>query len=365
MTSLLIGIVGRAPASIVVAARALRPDRTLLVHSDDTRTVAEVVQRQLADHGLPDPELVPADPNSLNATAKAVTARLADVQETTQLAVDITGGTKPMSLGLWEGTRALAASLPPGLRSAVYLNAAGALLDADTGEKVPEAEAVAIDPQEVIAWGRPEARVVAVWSGSPEELDEGVCQRGLVWQQLAKAITKGTWRSNVSNPQRHFQPHRAPATLSPGFAFTADGSIEVPLKHLIHNGWLEELALAEVAIAVKKLAGVRLALSATVRGEASGNVELDLVATRGARTLVVEAKTVASGAGPQLSKKASHVAALLGPNARLLAFVPSVFGGGHAAVQSRADMDANLGRNGQICRSIDDLGHLARIHLGG
>lgn len=113
MTSLLIGIVGRAPASIVVAARALRPDRTLLVHSDDTRTVAEVVQRQLADHGLPDPELVPADPNSLNATAKAVTARLADVQETTQLAVDITGGTKPMSLGLWEGTRALAASLPP------------------------------------------------------------------------------------------------------------------------------------------------------------------------------------------------------------------------------------------------------------
>lgn len=53
MTSLLIGIVGRAPASIVVAARALRPDRTLLVHSDDTRTVAEVVQQQLLAMAYP------------------------------------------------------------------------------------------------------------------------------------------------------------------------------------------------------------------------------------------------------------------------------------------------------------------------
>lgn len=343
MSTLLIGIVGRAPASIVVAARALKPDRTLLVHSDDTRTVAEVVQRQLADHGLPDPELVPADPNRLKATAQAVTARLADVQDSTQLVVDITGGTKPMSLGLWEGTRAL--------------------LDADTGEKVPEAEDVTIYPREVIAWGRPDARLDTTWAGSPDELDEGVRQRAVVWQQLAKAITKGTWRSSVSHPQRRFQPHRTPASLPPGFAFNDDGSIEVPLKYLAHNGWLEELALAEVASAVKTLAGVRLALSATVRGEASGNVELDLVATRGARTLVVEAKTVASGVGPQLSKKAAHVGALLGPSARLLAFVPSVFGDGQAAVQSRGDMEANLGRNGHVCRSIADLGELARSYL--
>lgn len=226
-----------------------------------------------------------------------------------------------------------------------------------------EAEAVTINPREVIAWARPEARVVATWEGTPEDLDESVRQRAVVWQQLAKALTKGTWRSNVSRPQRRFQPHRAPATLPPGFAFHGDGSIEVPLKYLVHNGWLEELALAEVASAVRKLAGVRLALSATVRGEASGNVELDLVATRGARTLVVEAKTVASGAGPQLSKKAAHVGTLLGPSARLLAFVPSVFGDGPAA-QSRADMEANLGRNGKVCRSIADLGVLARAHLG-
>lgn len=98
-----------------------------------------------------------------------------------------------------------------------------------------------------------------------------------------------------------------------------------------------------------------------MRGEGSGNVELDLVATRGARTLVVEAKTVA---GPQLSKKAAHVAALLGPSARLLAFVPSVFGDGHAAVQSRADIEANLGRNGHVCCSIADLGERARTYLG-
>lgn len=364
MTSLLIGIVGRAPASIVVAARALRPDRTLLVHSDDTRTVAEVVQQQLAGHGLSVPQLVPADPNRLNATAQAVTVKLTDFQDTTQLFVDITGATKPMSIGLWEGTRALAASLRSGLRSAVYLNAAGALLDADTGEKVPEAEAVTIDPREVIAWSRPEARVVAEWEGSPEVLEDGVRQRAVVWQQLAKAITKGTWRSSVSCPQRHFQPHRAPASLPPGFAFSDDGSIEVPLEHLVHNSWLEELALAEVASAVKKLAGVRLALSATVRGECSGNVELDLVATRGARTLVVEAKTVASGASPQLSKNAAHVAALLGPSARLLAFVPSVFGDGHAAVQSRGDIEANLGRNGHVGCSIADLGERARTYLG-
>ncbi|PSB39458.1 hypothetical protein [Aphanothece minutissima] len=363
MTSLLIGIVGRAPASIVVAARAFRPDRTLLVHSVGTRPVAEVVQRQLADHGLPRPELVAADPDRLDATAQAVTAALADVPDGTPLVVDLSGGTKPMSLGLWEGTRGLAASLPPGRRRAVYLNAAGALLDADTGEKVPEAEAVSIDPREVIAWARPEARVVASWAGTPEELDEAVRERAMVWQQLAKAITKGTWRSNVSRPQRRFQPHRAPATLPPGFAFKGNGMIEMPLEYLVQNGWLEELALAKVASAVKKLPGVRLALSATVTGRTSGNVELDLVATRGARTLVVEAKTMAGSPGQKLSRKASDVFSLLGPSARLLAFVPSVFGDGRAA-QSRADMEANLGPNGKVCRSIAHLGALARAHLG-
>ena len=363
MTSLLIGIVGRAPASIVVAARAFRPDRTLLVHSDDTEDVAKVVQQQLAASGLSVPDLTPADPNRLNATAQAITDKLTDFQDTRQLFVDITGATKPMSIGLWEGTRGLAASLPPGGRRAVYLNAAGALLDADTGEKVPEAEAVIIDPREVIAWARPEARVVAVWEGSPEELDEAVRQRAVVWQQLAKALTKGTWRSNVSRPQRRFLPHRAPATLPPGFAFKGNGMIEVPLEYLVQNGWLEELALAEVASAVRSLAGVRLALSATVRGRTSGNVELDLVATRGARALVVEAKTMAGSPGQKLSRKASDVFSLMGPSALLLAFVPSVFGDGPAA-KSRADTEANLGRNGKVCRSITHLGALARAHLG-
>jgi len=143
-----------------------------------------------------------------------------------------------------------------------------------------------------------------------------------------------------------------------------NGTIEVPLEHLQHNVWLEELALLEVADAVKKLPGVRLALGATVRGVDAGNVEFDLVATRGTRILV-EAKTVTTGAGADLSKKAAHVTSMLGPTAKLVAFVPKVFGSKPPAEQARNDIQGNLGRNGHVCRTIADLGEQARAILGG
>ncbi len=358
MSSVLVGIVGRAPASIVLAARALRPDRTLLVHSEDTEKVADVVRGQLGGEVTH----VLADATRLEPTARAVAAKLASLPGTTRLFVDLTGGTKPLSIGVWEGTRELATALGPAHRSVVYLSAAGALLDAGSGTRVESAEAVAIEPAEAIAWVRPLAQVRSVWRGGPEDVRSEIFERAEVWRLLAQAITDKTWQS-TPDIQRTFTPRTRPSRLPPGFRFVKDG-IEVPLAYLTQNVWLEELALAEVAAATR-FPGVRIAHGVTVVSPGAGNVELDLVATRGARALVVEAKTVGSSPGGQLSKKAAHVGELLGPTARLLAFVPKVFGRDPAAVRSRADIDANLGRAGCVCASIEDLGRLARAHLGG
>lgn len=362
VTSILVGIVGRAPASIVLSARALNPDHTLLVHSVDTEGVAEVVRGQLGGNV----QLVCADPTRLKAAEQVVADALATYRGTTRLFVDITGGTKPLSIGVWEGTRAIVSGQQLTQRSAVYLSQAGALLDADTGEVVENAHEAAIEPGEMIAWSKPDASIRARWQGGPQNVDVEVHRRARVWQQLAHALTDGTWQSTTNPPLCRFTP-REPLDaghLPEGFSYAEENILEVPLRYIQHNVWLEELALAKVARAVRSLPGVRLALSATVRGAGAGNVELDLVATRGARVLVVEAKTVSKSAGGELSKKASHVAALLGPSAKLYAFVPKVFGSRHSAVQSRRDMEANLGRAGQVCATIADLGRFARQHLG-
>lgn len=274
------------------------------------------------------------------------------------------GGAKPMSIGLWEGTRSLRGADGNVQRSAVYLSPDSELLHADSGEPVADALAVAISPEEVIDWSSPGAQVTSSWTGSPWEVDRALMQRALVWQQLAKAITRGNWRSDVSRPQLRFQPAKMPDSLPPGFVRHHDGALEMPLEFVQQNLWLEELALAEVAKMVRYTPGASLALSCTALGSKGGNVEFDLVATRGARILVVEAKTVSKSVGPDLSKKAAHASLLFGPKVRLLAFVPKVFGDSAPACQARRDIQANLGRNGHVCSSIADLGRQARAHLG-
>jgi len=362
MTSLLVGMVGMAPASIVLSARAFLPQRILLVYSQVTETIARIVQGQLEG----DVRILCVDANRLEAISLAVAAALESLQDTTQLIVDLTGGTKAMSIGLWEGTRGLLSDGGNLRRTAVYLTREGTLLHAGSGEPVAAAEDVAIDPEEVIRWSRPAAQASIRWRGSPADLEETVRRRRQVWQQLAKALTAGRWRPNVARPQRRFIPGRMPASLPKGFLIDDHGAIEVPRDFLLQNEWLEELALLEVADAVKKLPGVRLALSAIVREIIGGSIiEFDLVATRGSRILVVEAKTVTRHVGPDLSMKAGHVSSVFGPTARLVAFVPKVFGTQPPAQQARNAIQGNLGRNGHVCCTIADLGEQTRAILGG
>jgi hypothetical protein len=333
----------------------------LLVHSDETKTIARIVQGQLGC----DVRVLCVDANRLEAISLAVAEALESLQDTTHLIVDLTSGTKAMSIGLWEGTRSLLSAHGDIRRTAVYLTREGPLLHAESGQPVAAADDVAIDPEEVIHWNRLAAHVTTSWSGTPDEVAEAARRRRRVWQQLYKALTAGRWRPNVARPQRRFIPWVMLASLPEGFLALENGTIEVPLEHLQHNVWLEELALLEVADAVKKLPGVRLSLGATVWGVDGGNVEFDLVVTRGTRILVVEAKTITTGAGADLSKKAAHVTSMLGPTAKLLAFVPEVFGTRPPAEQARNAIQGNLGRNGHVCRTIADLGEQARAILGG
>jgi len=98
---LLISLIGEQPIPILLATRALKPERTILCHTGTTRQVAVNLAAM-----IPNAELRLVEPYDIETCYQ--TLRDLCVSETI---FNFTGGTKPMALAAFEAARAAAAGL--------------------------------------------------------------------------------------------------------------------------------------------------------------------------------------------------------------------------------------------------------------
>lgn len=315
----LVALVGEHPASVVIAASALRPERVLLVHTAHTARQAGVVAGQLAAWTAcvsisPQPPLA----DGVRSIADALAAACAPGE---RVAVDITGGTKPMSLA------AIAAARHGRPEPAtVYLAPSGVLVDVDDG--VPVADEPAVHPADVLAWYGVSVRD-ARWGGHPSEAPPELRARARVgsalaraWPQLGREAGGGAFRLSPADVAALI------SDLPAGFRLRHDGFIEPHDPSWIDKGvWLEELCLAWAADVLGHVRGVRAALGVAVERGGGANDEIDVVLTHGARVVVVEAKarSKAAGAGAELQKRVFKAREFLG-NATRVVFVHPAWG---------------------------------------
>lgn len=98
----IISLIGEQPIPNLLPLRYLKPKRAILVHTDRTKTVAGRLQRLLA----PEIEvlLLHTDPYDINKIQEDLEKSLAGL-ERTELAFNLTGGTKTMVMAAYEVAR--------------------------------------------------------------------------------------------------------------------------------------------------------------------------------------------------------------------------------------------------------------------
>ena len=317
----MVGAVGLNPASVLVSARAMRPARAVLVHTTETIDQATALRHQLEADGVTVGMCARWAADAPIETVRAEIATEVGAQPGEAVAVDITGATKPLGIGLWQG---LSDALGDRV-DAVYLAPTGILQRiARRVEPLPE---VVIEPAEVLAWYGAQVRRVG-WEGCPREALAEFGPR----RELTEALCRALAARHLPVPDGSSQEvdrHRLPAELPPGFDYSGGRLVDLGnTRFLGENGWLEELCLLTVADALRGCPTARLALELTPEpsgGEASGsNDEMDVVAVCGASVLVVEAKARRrpTGAGPEIQKRAQKARRFLGTYTKVAAVVP-------------------------------------------
>lgn len=296
----LIGAIGRNPASLVVVGRHFGVRSALLVCTAQTAWLVPVLARQL---DLPDQAVhairVGDDKGNhgIGEVRDKVHAAL-DRADVGAAVLDITGGTKAMSVGLYEAARA--ASLPR--LHTVRLEPNGQLRDEDHGAAIPHA--VTLEPAEFVEWydGGP---VRCTWRGPLARIPHAMRRRKRIGELILRHFSPGDGRPgvalNADGSARFPVPVPADLELPPGFVRRDAHTIAAAgrdASYFSKNGWLEELCLLRAGLVARDVADVRAALGLELGRDGSGSLdEADVVLTRGARVCVIEAKARAKGAG--------------------------------------------------------------------
>lgn len=318
----LLALIGDNPASALVAARAINPDRLVLVHTQRTRALAGVVAEQIGDN--PATALIElTNEGGIDGHANRIKSSIS-LSDTDHVYVDITGGTKPMSLGAWNAF----ADLPHTRLHGIYLDQqAYRLLDARNGQPVQLAEPTPeIRIDEMLSWYqarvmRPQTRWRGRLSDIPRKMKVRAPIGHLLLQQLSQSNQSFNARLIGFKQLTQLDPR---LQLPPGLWFKQSRLICEDEEYLAKNGWLEELCLVAVSNALDQPQTVLAAHGLHVRLE-RGQDEMDLVLVRGSRVVVIEAKARSSsaGAGADLQKRINKAQRFFGPHARVIFVHPS------------------------------------------
>ncbi len=309
-TDLLVCPVGHNPASVLVAAGALRPRIVVLVPTDDTLQLAEVLQGQLERHL---PGVVCQIPASLRFSRPPALVEMRDRARPTfgqipkgrRAVLDLSGGTKAMAMGLWLALHDALGVEP----RAVQLDPDGTLTDAERGGALPSEVRIAID--DVVAWRGAQVHA-ARWRGAAASIPDAELPFEALGQFLADYLRVGGGFERVAataTQAAHWvlPSGRVPAGLA-AFSDPRRRALYEPRPGYLGQGeWLEIECLRAVRAVARKHPQRALDAGFSVKlRSAAGHVdEADVVVTRGPRVLVIEAKGRgnALGAGDHLQKR--------------------------------------------------------------
>ncbi len=318
MAGVLVGIVGFNPVSVLVAARALSPRRVLLLCTEQSEPQAAALEALLA----PPVTIVCWDAvPGLSEVRESIAEDLGDRGEG-PVFFDITGGTKPLAIGAWQGLTAACGDRLRGL----YLDQSGVLRDADRG--APLGAEVTIHPDDFLRLRGAQVRKVA-WEGALEDMPEVMLRRMPLARALYEHLGRTPLCTDIERGAVHCRGAALPRPLPPGFSVRGGWLVaEGDRNWLGKHRWLEELCLGAAREALNGVPGVRAALSLEIRGAEGAQDEMDVVLTRGSRVTVIEAKARGrrEGAGVEALKRLHKARRFFsGPNTRVL-FVHPIWG---------------------------------------
>lgn len=313
---ILVSCIGFNPASAVIAARHYRAARAVLVGTRDTQRQLDAVASQIA---VPVRRIEMDDPRwpirrLADAVCRAVAAAPGD-----DVVLDVTGGTKLMTLGVWIGTGNTGSQRV----RVTYLGGDGRLVDPLTGDVSGQRVVIGID--EVLAWQG--ARISSArWMGPLDAVDGDLIARA---QQLAplliRAVRQKALAIGQSANSASLGPIALPAALPAGVAARGNRLVSSVEGYFSHNAWLEEWCLAGAARVLRDAPQARAGLGIVATLGHHGQDEADVVLVNGARVCVVEAKARLSsdGAGAELQKRIAKTQEYFGDHAHVVFVHPA------------------------------------------
>jgi len=308
---LLVGLVGFNPLSVLVSARALKPQVVALVCTDRTSKVAENLAGLLDARG---PTLTVDSWLGIDALRERFARELASAAGH-RVVLDVTGATKPLAIAAWQ---ALHDRVGPQM-GVVYLETDGTLVEARSGARL--AADVRIDTGELlrIYGGRLQSCTWAGDLGEPDAVPAEFRSRSLVGRALLSRARTTAKLCRVKVPG---------FAASPGTGLRYDGKTamlsEAGAKdYLAKNQWLEELCLVIAGEVATGVGCVHASLGAHIVTPSGGNDECDVLLTRGARIAVIEAKT-ADVVGEDLQKRSAKTRRFFGEAARVVVVAPDL-----------------------------------------
>jgi hypothetical protein len=357
-TSVLVGIVGENPASVLVAARALQPTRVILLHSAVTAPVATALKHQL-ELGHAQVDLLEcAATGSVQASRGAVASMAFSDRET--VCLDLTGGPKTWSTGAWQGLRD---RLGDALQAVVLDQSTQCLCDALSG--APLLDQPTILPEEFLAW-RGASVQSCEWGGwltgyQRTRDKEQASLRLQLCQALVSAVAAGRAFDHGQGGVLEVSDVALPSVLPCGFerhgamlVQTGDGS-----DLLSHHRWLEAWVWLVLGSAFCSYGDVYGAYSLGSRMSRKETTEpddqADVVLTRGPRLLVIEAKAGIHDLHTMLYLRAQKARSFYGSMTHVLLVAPGM-------KPARADsLRLILGRGASIVHSPDPAALVATV----
>ena len=322
MKKILLTMIGFNPASALVSARAIKPYRTVLIHTPETKSIAEIVRKQI---GEPCRLISLHGEKGILHVIETLASELR-IQDDEWPVVDITGATKPIALGLWQY---LLTYFNDRFDAVNVSQSDYRLKDALTWELMTD-EPVRIMVREILAWHGGQVQRVK-WESQLNLIPNSF--------KLGKTLSMGLVKALASNEYRNLTPDQGrnavsvpqkylPEQLPVGFSYDTGKLFSTIADYLQKNIWLEEFCLCMAAdaledVSLEVLASMGMDLIAS--GSGGGIDELDVVLVRGSKTVVIEAKARASnaGAGPDLQKRIQKVNRFFGPHAKIIMVHPA------------------------------------------
>lgn len=188
----MVGCVGHNLGSCLIVAREFEVDRVVLVCTPETRREMRAIATRI---DVPVREVMLDDQSPSIADVEARVREALELGPDEHVVLDVTGGTKLMSIGTW----LVMSALPPSRWLAVYLEAGAELLDPRSGKRM--GYHVAIEIEEVLAWHQRKIRHVT-WRGLLSEVPPDISRRVSLGAALMKVVAEKRVRQRASRPNR-------------------------------------------------------------------------------------------------------------------------------------------------------------------